>query len=125
MTTSGRPACGNLAGHPFGVNAQWLQTHKYNNSKHSATGILPFSANNGFEPRKNWTTEVQLRNAASESYGYCMTSGHAKLGKWLKFSIQEMTKYYDKRRKSIELCMKEDLVMLNRKDIHSKHRRKT
>jgi len=25
MTTSGRPAYGNLAGHPFGVNAKWLQ----------------------------------------------------------------------------------------------------
>jgi len=28
MTTSGRQADGNLAGHPFGVNAKWLQTHK-------------------------------------------------------------------------------------------------
>jgi len=28
MTTSGRPAYGNLAGHPFGVNAKWLQTNK-------------------------------------------------------------------------------------------------
>jgi len=27
MTTSGRPAYGNLAGHPFGVNAKWLQTN--------------------------------------------------------------------------------------------------
>ena len=28
MTTSGRPAYDNLAGHPFGVNAKWLQTNK-------------------------------------------------------------------------------------------------
>jgi len=28
MTTSDRPAYGNLAGHPFGVNATWLQTNK-------------------------------------------------------------------------------------------------
>jgi len=28
MTTSGRPAYGNLAGHPFGVTAKWLQTNK-------------------------------------------------------------------------------------------------
>ena len=29
MTTSGRPAYGNLVGHlPSGVNAKWLQTNK-------------------------------------------------------------------------------------------------
>jgi len=30
MTTSGWPAYGNLAGHPFGVNAKWLQTNRPN-----------------------------------------------------------------------------------------------
>jgi len=30
MTTSGRPAYGNLAGHlPLGVNAKWLQTNNH------------------------------------------------------------------------------------------------
>jgi len=35
MTTSGRPAYGNLAGHPFGVNAKWLQTNKHISGWHT------------------------------------------------------------------------------------------
>jgi len=43
MTTSGRPAYDNLAGHPFGVNAKWLQTNKQTNKSHSARTELFFA----------------------------------------------------------------------------------
>jgi hypothetical protein len=99
-----------------------MAEYAYNNSKHSATKISPFYANYGFEPRKNWPTEVRFRNPASALYGHYMTSVHSKLTEQLKVSIEAMGKYCNKERKSIELCTKGELVMLTGKNIRAKHR---
>ena len=94
----------------------------YNNSKHTATKISLFYANYGFEPRTNWPTEIQCQNQASELYGHYRTSLHSKLSKQLEQWIEAMRKYYDRKRQSIELFKKGQLVILNGKNICPKHR---
>jgi hypothetical protein len=51
-----------------------------------------------------------------------MNAFHSKLSNQLEQSIQAMSKYYDKKRKSIELFTKGEFVMLNAKIIRAKHR---
>jgi hypothetical protein len=51
-----------------------------------------------------------------------MTWVHSKLEKQLEVSIEAMLKYYNKKRKSIEPFKKGEMVMLNGKNIHAKHR---
>jgi hypothetical protein len=98
-----------------------MAEYAYNNSKHSSTKISPFYANNGFEPRTNWPTDIQFRNPASELYGHYMNTVQLKLSKQLEQSIEAMRKYYDKKRKLIEPFQKGELVMLNGKNIRAKH----
>jgi len=99
-----------------------MAEYAYNNSKHIATKISPFYVNYGVEPRTKWPSEIQFRNPASELYAHYITSIHSKLSKQLEQSIEAMWKYYDRRRKSIELFQKGELCMLNGKNIRAKHR---
>jgi hypothetical protein len=92
----------------------------YNNSKHSATKISPFYANYGYEPRKNWPTNIQFRNPASEMYGHYKTGIHEKLLGQLEVAQSTMAKYYDRKRRSIESVKRGQLVMLNGENILSK-----
>ena len=99
-----------------------MAEYAYNNPKHSATKITPFYANYGYEPRSSWPTEVQFRNPASGMYGHYMTSVYDKLRNQLEEVRETMSKYYNKKWKSIERFTKEDLEMLNGKNIRSKSR---
>jgi hypothetical protein len=50
-----------------------------------------------------------------------MTAVPSKLSGQLAQSIEAMTKYYEKMRKSIEPFKTEELVMVNGKNTHTKH----
>jgi len=97
-----------------------MAEYSYNNSQHSAMQITPFYANYRYEPRSSWPTEVQFRNPASELYGHYLTSVHDRLRKKLQEVRESMSKYYNRKRKSIEEFKKKDLVMLNGKNNVSK-----
>jgi hypothetical protein len=99
-----------------------MAEYAYNNSKHATTKISPFYANYGFEPRTTWPTEIQFRNPASEMYGHYMTGVHQKLKERLVESVDLMKKYYNKKRKEMEPLKKGELVMLNGRNIRTKHR---
>jgi len=79
-----------------------MAEYAYNNSKHSATKITPFYANCGYEPRSSWPTEVQFRNPGSELYGYYMTSVYDELREEMEEVSESISKYYNKKWKSIE-----------------------
>jgi hypothetical protein len=95
---------------------------EYNNSKNSATKMSPLYANYRYEPRTNWPTDILFRNPASEMYGHYMTSIHEKFSAQFGVARSSMAKYYDRKRRSIELFKKEELFMLNGKNIQSKGR---
>jgi len=97
-----------------------MAEYAYNNPNHSATKITPFYANYGYEPRSSWPTEVHFRNPASGMYGHYMTSVYDKLRNQLEEVRETMSKYYNKKWKSIERFKKGDLEMLNGKNIRSK-----
>jgi len=64
----------------------------YNNLKHLATKITPLYANYGYEPRKNWPTDIQFRNPPSEMYGHYMTGVHRRLFEQLETVRESMAK---------------------------------
>jgi len=97
-----------------------MAEYAYNNLKHSSTKIFPFYANYGFEPHTTWPTKIQFRNPACELYGHYMTSVHEMLRKQLANSVEMMQKHYNKRRKTMELLKKGELVMLNGRNIRAK-----
>jgi len=99
-----------------------MAEYDYNILKNSSTKISPFYANYGFEPRTSWPTEIQFWNPASGMYGHYMTTVHQKLRERLAESVELMKKYYNKKRKSMEPLKKEELVMLNGRNIRAKCR---
>ena len=44
-----------------------MAEYAYNNSLTTATGMSPFFANFGFDPRTNWPIEAQVKNSASRN----------------------------------------------------------
>jgi len=99
-----------------------MAEYTYNISKHSSTRMSPFYANYSFDHRTKWPMEMLFKNPASELYGHYMNQVHRKLKERLEESIERMRKYYDKKRKPIELFNKGELVMLNGRNIRAKHR---
>jgi len=93
----------------------------YNNSKQSQKKISPFYANDRFEPRRNWPTNIKLKNTASGIYNQYMSEIFQKVSVQLETSIMAMKTYYHKNRKSIEQFREGELVMLDGNNIRAKH----
>jgi hypothetical protein len=70
----------------------------------------------------NWPTHILFRNPYSEMYGHYMSGIHTKLSAQLETVRESMAKYYDRKKRSIKLFKKGELVMLNGKNIRSKGR---
>jgi hypothetical protein len=89
----------------------------YNNRKHSTLKIMPFYVYHGCEPRTNWPAEIKFKIPALSMYGHYMTGIQYRLSKQLEMVQKAMSKYYDKKTRSIEGFTKGDLVVVNRKII--------
>src|SRR4028119_258219 len=53
-----------------------LAEFAYNNSLTTATGLSPFYANYGFNPRSNWQVEAKARNPSAIHYVNWIASIH-------------------------------------------------
>src|SRR5690554_3038909 len=92
----------------------------YNDSVTSATGLTPFSANYGFNPRSNWPVEVHGKNPASRLYAHWMESVHSHLRENLEETRRRMGKYYDQKRSEVPSWKAGDKVWLDGRYIKSK-----
>ena len=99
-----------------------IAEYAYNNSKHSVTKVSPFYANYRFEARTSWPTEIQFRNPASEMYGHYMIGVHKRLKERLEDAVEAMMKHNNKRTKEGVPFKKGELVLLNGRNIRTKHR---
>jgi hypothetical protein len=72
----------------------------YNNSKHAATGVTPFYANNGWHPNilvRNEELGEELTVLRAEAKAYLLWDLYIELTIRLKAISQNMGKYYDKK----------------------------
>lgn len=94
----------------------------YNNAPSTATGMTPFFANYGYHPAAHnppLPTD-KIRNPGSKLYAHWMIQVHADATKHLEKSRQRMKEWADKRRKEAPVYAKDQLVMLNGKNIKTK-----
>jgi hypothetical protein len=94
-----------------------MAEYVYNNSLTTATRILPFFANFGFDPRTNWPFEAEVKNPAYRHYVQWITSVHVHCRKSLEQAQVTMGKYHDRCAKEPLKYSVGDLVMLNRKNL--------
>jgi hypothetical protein len=108
----------------------WASMHvtaeyAYTNLQYASTKITCFYAKYRFKPRTKWPTEIEFRNPASKLYRHYITSIHEKVKERMSELREAMRKNYNRQRRSIKPIKKGELVMLNGRNICTKHRCKT
>jgi hypothetical protein len=98
-----------------------IAEYAYNNSLTTATGMSPFIANYGFNPRMNWPIEAEAKNPTSRNCVYWMSSVHDLCQRGLKKAQDSMRKYHDKHAKEPPKHSVGDLVMPNEKNLKTRH----
>ena len=94
-----------------------MAEYAYNNSLTTATGMSPFFANFGFDPRTNWPIEAEAKNPASRNYVHWMTSVHTLCRRSLDTARETMAKYNNRHAKEPPKHLVGDSVMLNGKNL--------
>jgi hypothetical protein len=97
-----------------------LAEYAYNNSFSTATGLSPFYANYGFNPRTNWPTAEQPRNPGSELYAHWLQAVHEQAKTRLEATRDRMAKYWDQNKREGPSFAVGDYVMLNGRHIKTK-----
>jgi hypothetical protein len=97
-----------------------IAEYLYNNSKYSATKIIPFYANYGYEHRTNWPTEVQFKNLGSDLYAHYMVDVCRKHENQLETCGKTRGEYDDRKRKAGPEYKVDDWVMLDGRNISTK-----
>jgi hypothetical protein len=97
-----------------------LAEYAYNNSATTATGMSPFYANYGFNPRSNWPRRNVVGNPASKIYAHWITDIHTECRKTLEETRARMGRYHDQRRQEPPRYKTGDLVMLDGRNIKTR-----
>ena len=101
-----------------------LAEHAYNNSVTNAPGMSPFRAIYGFHPQTEWMKERELHNPGAQLYAHWMQTIHVQAHDTLERIPESMSKYYDRKAKHQSDIKAGDQVMLNAKNIRTKHQQK-
>jgi hypothetical protein len=93
----------------------------YNNSVTSGNGISPFYANYRFHPTAINPTGTNSLNLASKVYAYWMHTVHDQARKGMESAQERICRYADPNRKEPPVYQIGDLVMLNGRNIQTRH----
>lgn len=82
---------------------EWLPMAEfvYNDREHSATKVTPFFADNGRHPYKGTSPRVQSTNNTAQKFANSMRKVREEVSAALEKAAADMTKHYDKHRRSI------------------------
>jgi hypothetical protein len=94
----------------------------YNNAKGASTKMTPFFANYGYHPAAHNPTELRTiaRNPASRLYAHWMKEVHEEAIKNLQHARDRMKLWADKKRKEAPNFEKDQLVLLNARNIRTR-----
>ena len=98
-----------------------LAEFAYNNSATSAHGMTPFFANYGYHPQTEWLRERDAQNPGANMYGHWMQTIHQQARESLEKTREAMGRYNNQHAKQQPEFKIGDLVMLNAKNIRTKH----
>jgi len=93
----------------------------YNNSTTTGNGMSPFYANYGFHPAAIDPASTEPLNPASQVYTHWMHTVNDESRKGLKDAQERMRRYTDPARKEPPAYQVGDLVMLNGRNIKTRH----
>ena len=93
----------------------------YNNSTTTGNGMSPFYANYGFHPAAMDPASTEPLNPASQVYAHWMHAVHDESRKGLEDAQEQMRQYTDPARKEPPAYQVGDLVMLNGRNIKTRH----
>jgi len=98
---------------------EWLGMAEfaYNNKAHSGTKVLPFEANNGWNPRMGFELRKKGRFEGAERFAKRMEEVQGEAKAALAKVQEEMKQYADRRRKEAVEYKVGDLVLLSTKDL--------
>ena len=85
----------------------------------SATGLSPFYANYGFNPKVTWLQQAEVNNPAATLYAHWMEEVHQRYWKQLEKTRGRMSKYFDSHQISAQF-KPGDEVLLNGKNLNVK-----
>jgi Chromo (CHRromatin Organisation MOdifier) domain len=97
-----------------------LAEYAYNNSMTTATGMSPFYANYGYNPRTRWLQQAELKNPAAEMYVHWMEEVHQHCKEQLEKTRDKMSKYFDPKRTPAPPFKIGDKVMLDGRNLKTK-----
>src|SRR5436190_13386233 len=97
-----------------------MAEYAYNNSVTTATGMSPFYANYGFNPRVTWLKQVEVKNPAAKLYAHWMEEVHWKCMEQLKETQARMSKYFDSKRSQAPPFKIGDKVLLDCRNLKTK-----
>ena len=98
-----------------------LAEYAYNNSKASADKLTLFFVKYGFYFQTEWLKERDVQNPGATMYTHWMQTVQNKARKTLEQTREAMKRYYDERTTPQPDIDFGDLVMLNAKNIRTKH----
>ena len=98
---------------------EWLGMAEfvYNNKAHSSTKVLPFEANNGWNPRMGFKLRKKGRFKGAERFSRKMEEVQSEANTALTKVQEEMRQYADRKRGEAVEYKVGDLVLLSTKDL--------
>jgi hypothetical protein len=97
-----------------------MAEYAYNNSVTSATGMSPFFANYGFNPKTTWFKQTETKNPAAELYSHWLKEVHEQCKEHLEYAQSRMSKYFDKKRLPAPPLKPGDKVLLDSRNLKTK-----
>jgi len=92
----------------------------YNNSMTEATGMSPFYANYGYNPKVRWLRQAEAKNPAATLYAHWMEEVHQRCKEQLKKTRDRMSKYFDSHRIPAPSFKPGDEVLLDGRNLATK-----
>lgn len=92
----------------------------YNNALASATGITPFYANYGYNPRGSWANDLTTTNPAAKLYQQHLHEIQEECLHQLKVVRENMGRYHDARRQTAPQFAVGSLVLLDGRNIKTR-----
>ena len=92
----------------------------YNNARSTATHTTPFYANYGYHPVAANPPDPSARNPTSELYAHWMTRVYKDAGRMLQQTQARMKKYADRKREEAPTFTRDQLVMLDARNIKTR-----